>query len=193
VSDCQVIVSDILHSDHLPVVSYLLDHVRTRNISDPVDKFIDWERFHSLAPELISPRIQFGSGEEADKAACNFTASVASVYRLSTRKITRSYLNKDLPGVKSLLKHRRRLRKPWQVTRDPASVTALNWVAKTIRRMTGRKVLERLVIKVGNCEVTPQTAAYCEIAHEKEWTKDTNHCSWTFKNNTYITRTRKPT
>jgi hypothetical protein len=32
----------------------------------------------------------------------------------------------------------------------------LNWVAKTIKRMTRRKALEWWATKVGNCEVTPQ-------------------------------------
>jgi hypothetical protein len=125
----EVIVSDILDSDHLPVLFHLLDHVRTRNLSDLVDKFRDWERFQSLAYELISPIIQINSGEEADKADRNFTASVASAYRLSTNKHTLSDLNKELPGLKSL-KHKRKLRKLWQVTRDPACKTAVNWVAK---------------------------------------------------------------
>jgi hypothetical protein len=39
----EVIVSDILGSDHLPIVFHLLDHVRTRTLSDLVDKFTDWE------------------------------------------------------------------------------------------------------------------------------------------------------
>jgi hypothetical protein len=33
---------------------------------------------------------------------------------------------------------------------------ALNWVAKTIERMTRIKALERWEKKVGNCDVTPQ-------------------------------------
>jgi hypothetical protein len=52
----EVIVSDILDSDHLPIVFHLLDRIRNRNISDPVNKFTDWERFQSLAYELISPK-----------------------------------------------------------------------------------------------------------------------------------------
>jgi hypothetical protein len=44
-----VTVSDILDSDHLPIVFNLLDHVRTRSPSDPVDKLTDWERFRRLA------------------------------------------------------------------------------------------------------------------------------------------------
>jgi hypothetical protein len=34
----QVIVSDMLDSDHLPIIFHLLDHIRSRNLSDPVDK-----------------------------------------------------------------------------------------------------------------------------------------------------------
>jgi hypothetical protein len=62
-----------------------LDPVRTREASDPVEKLRDWEMFQSLASELISPNIQIHSSNEADKGACDFSASVTAVYRLSTR------------------------------------------------------------------------------------------------------------
>jgi hypothetical protein len=64
-----VIVSDILDSDHLQIVLHILDHVKIRNLSKPVEKFTDWERFQSLASELISPRIEINSGVEAEKKA----------------------------------------------------------------------------------------------------------------------------
>jgi hypothetical protein len=71
------------------------------------------------------------------------TASIASVYRLSTSEITLSDFNTALPGLEILLKHKRRLKKLWQVTRDPTCETTVNWVAKIIRRMTRRQALER--------------------------------------------------
>jgi hypothetical protein len=40
-----IIVSDILDSDHLLIVLHILDHVKTRNLSEPVEKFTDWEVF----------------------------------------------------------------------------------------------------------------------------------------------------
>jgi hypothetical protein len=73
----EVIVSDILGSEHLPVVFHLLNHIRTKNLLDLVDKFTDWERFQSLASQIWSLKIQINSGEEANKAVCNFTASLA--------------------------------------------------------------------------------------------------------------------
>jgi hypothetical protein len=87
-----VIVSDILGSDHLPIVFHILDHVKIRNLSEPVEKFRDRERFQSLASELISPRIEINSWVEADKAARDFTASIASAFRLSTSKVTLLYI-----------------------------------------------------------------------------------------------------
>jgi hypothetical protein len=128
----EVIVSDVLDSDHLPIAFHILDHVTTRNLSDPVEKFTDWERFQNIASNLVSPRIQINSGVEADKAARDFTASISSAYRLATSKVTLSDMNSDLPGLDRLLKHKQRLRKLWHETRDPACQTAVNWVIKTI-------------------------------------------------------------
>jgi hypothetical protein len=51
-------VSDILDSDHLPVIFHILDHVKIRYLSDPIEKFTDWDWFQSLASELISPEIE---------------------------------------------------------------------------------------------------------------------------------------
>jgi hypothetical protein len=77
-----VIVSDILDSDHLPINFHIHYHVKIRNLSDPMEKFTDWDRFQNLASALTSPKIEIKSGVEADKAAREFTASIASEYRL---------------------------------------------------------------------------------------------------------------
>jgi hypothetical protein len=122
----EVIVSDILDLDHLPIMFHILDHVRTKQISKPLEKFTDWERFQSLASNLISPRVEINSGVEADKAVCAFTASIASAYRLSMSKTTVSELNNDLPGLDRLLKYKKRMRKLWQETRDPGCKTDVN-------------------------------------------------------------------
>jgi hypothetical protein len=151
-----VIVSDILDSDHLPIIFHILDHVKIRNLPDPIDKFTDWDRFQSLASELISPKIEIKSGVQADKSAREFSASIASAYRLSTSTITLLDLNNDLPGLDRLLRPKQRLRNLWQETRDPACKAAVNWVSKAIRRMTRKKALERWETKISNAEVTPQ-------------------------------------
>jgi hypothetical protein len=156
ISLSDVTVSNVLDSDHLPIIFHILDHVKIRNLPEPIEKLTDWERFQSLASELISPRSQINMGVQADKAACNFTASIALVYRLSTGKITLSDINSDLPGLDRLLKQKQRLRKLWQETRDPACKTAVKRVEKSIRRMTCKKALEWWETKIANTEVTPR-------------------------------------
>jgi hypothetical protein len=102
-----VIISDILDSDQLPIVFHILDHVEIRNLSESIKKFTDWDRFQSLASELISLKVEINSGVEADKAARDFKASIASVYRLSTSKNTILDINNDLRGLDLLLKYSR--------------------------------------------------------------------------------------
>jgi hypothetical protein len=99
-----VTVSEILDSDHLPIMFHILDHVGTKQLSEPLEKFAIWERFQSLASNLISPRVQINSGVEADEAARAFSASIASAYRMSTSKITLSELNNDLPVLDRMLR-----------------------------------------------------------------------------------------
>jgi hypothetical protein len=107
----EVTVCDVLVPDHLPVVFHILGHVTTRNLSDPVEKFTDWDQFQSLASNSVSPRIQIISGVEADKAACDFTASIVSAYRLAKSKGKLSDMYSNLPGLDRLLKHKQRLRR----------------------------------------------------------------------------------
>jgi hypothetical protein len=87
------IVSDILDSHHLPIVFYILDHDKIRNISEPIEQITDWNRYQSLASELITPRIQINPGVEADKAGRDFAASIASAFRLSAKQVTLSDIN----------------------------------------------------------------------------------------------------
>jgi hypothetical protein len=93
---------------------------------------------------------------EADKAARDSTATVASAYRLAKSKFTLSDINNDLPGLDRLLKQKWGLITLWPETRDPACKTAVNLVTKSIRRMTPKKALERWETKIGNTEVTLQ-------------------------------------
>jgi hypothetical protein len=151
-----VIISDILDSDHLPIIFHILDHVRTHNLSAPAEKFTDWERYQSLASNLIAPSIQINLGVDADKAARAFAAIIASAYRLSTSKITLTDLNSDLPGLDRLLKYKRGMRKLWQETRDPGCKTAVNRVSKAITRIIRKKTLEQWETKLENTELTPQ-------------------------------------
>jgi hypothetical protein len=79
-----VIVSDILDSDHLQIIFHVQDNVGTKDVSAAFWKFTDWERFRCLDTNLISPKIS--SAVEADKVARAFTASTASAYSKRKRR-----------------------------------------------------------------------------------------------------------
>jgi hypothetical protein len=86
----------------------------------------------------------------------DFTVSIASAYRLSTSRITISDLHNYLPVLDRLLGYKKKLRKLWQETRDPEFKTALNWVWKSIRRLTRKKAIERWETRLANTVETPQ-------------------------------------
>jgi hypothetical protein len=86
-SGCQRSLSlAIWTEDHLPIMFSILDSIRGKEALDPVDKLTDWELFQSLASKFISPNNEIHFSNEADKAARDFEAFIASAYRLSTRK-----------------------------------------------------------------------------------------------------------
>jgi hypothetical protein len=124
----EAIVTDILESHHLPVIFNTLDPVRTRKALDPVENLTDLELFQNLASELRTPNIQIHSSNVAEKAARDFAVSVASAYRLLARKTTISDWKCEIHGLDRLLKRKRKLRKLWQETRDPAYKMAVNLV-----------------------------------------------------------------
>jgi hypothetical protein len=78
---------DVMDSDHLLIRFCILDHAKGRDILDQVEKFTDWEQFQSLASALVSPRIEINSCAEVDKAASDFSASIASAYMLSPKQL----------------------------------------------------------------------------------------------------------
>jgi hypothetical protein len=153
ISDVNVL--EILDLDHLPILFDVLDHFSTRDNSVSIEIHTDWEKFQSLASVLIAPRIQIHTSEHAEDAARKFAASIASTYRLSTPKIALLEINEVLLELDRLLQLKHRLRKLWQETWDLTCKTAVNWVTKTIGRMTRKKIIEQWETRLGNCEVTP--------------------------------------
>jgi hypothetical protein len=99
----EVRVLDIMESDHLLIMFFILNHIKAREIMDAVEKFTNWERFQSPASALVSPRVEINSCIETDKAAREFAASIASACRLSN-KTTISDRNRGPSNLERLLK-----------------------------------------------------------------------------------------
>jgi hypothetical protein len=104
----QVIVPDFLDSGLQPVLFSKMDYVESRETFDLVEKFTDWERFHSLTSKLVSLRLQINISERADKVVFDFTASVAAAYWFP-KKNTVSESNFHVTGLDCLLKHKERI------------------------------------------------------------------------------------
>jgi hypothetical protein len=85
--------------------------------------------FKDLPLFLYQVERKLSREEEADKAARDFTASIASAYRLSTSKVTLSGLNNAFPGLDPLL-GKWVLRNLWHENKDAACGTAVGWVRK---------------------------------------------------------------
>jgi hypothetical protein len=62
ISLSDVTVSDTLGSDYLPKIFHILNHVKVRYLSEQIKKLTDWERFQSIASELISVRLESKMG-----------------------------------------------------------------------------------------------------------------------------------
>jgi hypothetical protein len=133
-----------------------------------------------IGSDYLDSKLTWGVG--TNKAARDFTVSIASACRLSTRKVTLSDLKSDFPGLDHLLKQKQGLRKLWHETRDPACKSAVNWVAKTIRRMPHRKALERWETKRVNSYATPQAIwSIAESVIKRDGPKAPAANLWSFK------------
>jgi Tfp pilus assembly PilM family ATPase len=99
--------------------------------------------FQSLASELVSPNILIYYSSEVYKAARDFAASIATSYRLSTKKSKKLDQKYEIPSLNRLLKHKTKLRKEWQEIRYPKCKKVMNWVTQNIRRMVRKSALER--------------------------------------------------
>jgi hypothetical protein len=51
----------------MPIIFYLLEHVKVTKLSKVNWKLTDWKRFQYIASELISPRLEINTGIEAEK------------------------------------------------------------------------------------------------------------------------------
>jgi hypothetical protein len=98
----------------------ILDPDSTRETLDSAEKLTDWELFQNLDSEQVYPNIEIHSSNETDKAARDFVASIVSAHKISTRISTNLGQKHEIPVLVHLLNHKKKLRKLWQETRDPA-------------------------------------------------------------------------
>jgi hypothetical protein len=74
----EIIFTGILESDDLPIMFTILSPGRRSKTLYSFEKLMNRELFQRLDSELVSPNKQIYSSNEADKAARDFPASIAS-------------------------------------------------------------------------------------------------------------------
>jgi hypothetical protein len=89
-----------------------------------------------------------------DRSIINLKTRRAAVssYRISTRKTAILDRKYEIPGLYLSLKHKRKLRKLWQGTRDPACKMEVNCVTRNIRRRTRKRIIETWETKLQNAK-----------------------------------------
>jgi hypothetical protein len=110
-----------------------------------------------------------------------FTAFIALVYRLSTSKVKLSEVNSVIPGSDSVLKHKEKVRKLWNETRDSVRKTAFNWISKTIRCKAHKWALERWEIKIANTGLHLRQYGHFKFPHKQGFRKGANCYSRSFR------------
>lgn len=135
----------------------LKSHTRNVYHSGPCQNKGSWkdDRLGTVSKPHPWTHIQIHPSNEADKEAHSFAVSVALAYRLSTRRTTVLARKYKLPILDRLLKYKRKLRKLWQDTGDPACKTAVNWNTQNIGKIVQKRALEIWETKLAKCEITP--------------------------------------
>jgi hypothetical protein len=87
-------VSDILDSNHLPIIFYLLESVKVRSLLKPIEKLSG--KFRNIASELITPRLEINTGTDAETFQLPLLRRIGC--RKKKKKATLPDVNTDLPA-----------------------------------------------------------------------------------------------
>lgn len=133
-----VISSLDLHSDHSPVILTLSSSVITKErICTLSNKLTDWSIFKKTLNQTINLKLPLKSEGDIDLAVEHFNSSVQKSAWVSTPFVHRkvdSCINYPV-CVKRKVAERRRLRRIWQNSRQPADKNNLNRTSQQLKRM----------------------------------------------------------
>jgi hypothetical protein len=87
-----VIVSDILDSDLLPIIFHILHHVKIRNLSDPIEKFTDnpaWKAAVNWVSKAIRRMTRKKALERWETKICNAKVTPQAIWPITKSVPTR--------------------------------------------------------------------------------------------------------
>ncbi|GFX70645.1 RNA-directed DNA polymerase from mobile element jockey [Trichonephila clavipes] len=111
-------VIDDLCSDHLPVILTLYTNSDTMKI--PVQLFTNWENFRFLLKNKPFPIPTSPSNEHLDIAFGRLGENISEALVAASKPKFKTAPIKLPPDIRSKIRHRNRVRRFWQRSRDPA-------------------------------------------------------------------------
>jgi len=125
-----------LSSDHLPV---LIDTTCRSSFQHPLDspdfRRTDWANFQTHLEEQIPFDPELHDGMAIDRCVENFSGAVLKTLATSTIRRLRADPRPPIPAViQDEIRLKNRLRKQWQVTRDPTLTAEVNRLQRSMTR-----------------------------------------------------------
>lgn len=123
-------------SDHSAVILTLSERMIKKTARPSlVNKTTDWESFQIDLQITINLNIKLRTKEQLEEEVENFTSLIQTAAYNNTKEIT--YVTKGVnypTEIRELVREKRRARRRWQQSRDPADKTRLNNKTQQLRR-----------------------------------------------------------
>ena len=124
-----------LSSDHSPIVMTLSAKIIKKEASPTLtNKYTDWNSFRRILEETIQLKVSIKNPDELEIETQRFIEDVQRAAWTSTPKSSKIIKGNNYPKeIRNLIAEKRKIRKKWQLGRNPTDKTALNTITNLIR------------------------------------------------------------
>lgn len=124
------------NSDHTPIFVTFTESVSYKKQEPSLsNKHTDWEYFKALINNDLVIPTNICSTDELDEIALNFVKIIQNASWNSTPAINKKQIGYNYPNeIKDMLIEKRKLRRKWQQTRNPADKTLFNRASQQLKR-----------------------------------------------------------
>lgn len=125
-----------LSSDHSAVIITLSERIiKKENRLTLTNKTTDWESFKIDLQNTINLKVQLRNKEQLEEAAENFIKLIQNAAWNNTKELTYRTVGNNYPvEIRELVKQKRKARRRWQQSRDPADKNTLNNKTQQLKR-----------------------------------------------------------
>lgn len=125
-----------LSSDHSAIILSLSEKImKKQNRPTLTNKTTDWESFRLEIENNINLQIQLKTKEQLEMEVETFTKIIQTAAWNNTKELPHRTIGNNYPiEIMNLVKEKRKARRRWQQTRDPADKTILNNKTQQLKR-----------------------------------------------------------